>query len=129
MHLKPAMTLKARITNIKEVEEGVSVSYGRRFQTAGKTKIATVPVGYADGYSRVLSNQAQAIVHGKICNLIGNICMDLCVVDVTGVKCAVGDEVVIFENNSDILRLASLSSTINYEIVCSVKNRVPRRYI
>ena len=55
--------------------------------------------------------------------------MDLCVVDVTGVDCAVGDEVVVFEDDSDILRLASLSSTINYEIVCSVKNRVPRRYI
>ncbi|MBO5363949.1 MAG: alanine racemase, partial [Clostridia bacterium] len=78
LHLKPAMQFKAKITHIKEVEPGVSVSYGRRFETERVTRIATIPVGYADGYSRILSGKSQVIAGGKICDVIGNICMDQC---------------------------------------------------
>ena len=127
--LKPAMRLVSRISSVSEINENDTVSYGRNYRPESTIKKAVVSIGYADGLSRILSGKATLRVNGWDCPVIGNICMDLCVVDVTGVKCAVGDEVVIFENNSDILRLASLSSTINYEIVCSVKNRVPRRYI
>ena len=112
-----------------KINENDTVSYGRNYRPESTIKKAVVSIGYADGLSRILSGKATLRINGLDCPVIGNICMDLCVVDVTGVECAVGDEVVVFENNSDILRLASLSSTINYEIVCSVKNRVPRKYI
>lgn len=128
-NLKPAMQLVSRISSISEINENDTVSYGRNFRPKSVIKKAVVSIGYADGLSRILSGKATLRINGCDCPVIGNICMDLCVVDVTDVECAVGDEVVVFENNSDILRLASLSSTINYEIVCSVKNRVPRRYI
>lgn len=127
--LKPAMRLVSRISSVSEINENDTVSYGRNFRPKTKIKKAVVSIGYADGLSRILSGKATLRINGCDCPVIGNICMDLCVVDVTDVECAVGDEVIVFENNSDILRLASLSSTINYEIVCSVKNRVPRRYI
>ncbi len=128
-NLNPAMRLVSRISSVSEINENDTVSYGRNYRPQSTIKKAVVSIGYADGLSRILSGKATLRINGCDCPVIGNICMDLCVVDVTGVDCAVGDEVVVFENNSDILRLASLSSTINYEIVCSVKNRVPRRYI
>ncbi len=134
LHLRPAMTFKAKITNIKEVKAGVSVSYGRRFQTTGKTKIATLPVGYADGYSRILSGKAQAIVGGKICNVIGNICMDQCMIDITAVNTiSVGDDVILFGRSEDIElpveSLAEKMGTINYEILCIIGKRIPRVYL
>ena len=127
--LNPAMRLVSRISSVSEINEKDTVSYGRNYRPESTIKKAVVSIGYADGLSRILSGKATLRINGRDCPVIGNICMDLCVVDVTGVDCVVGDEVVVFEDDSDILRLASLSSTINYEIVCSVKNRVPRRYI
>ncbi len=134
MHLKPAMTLKAKITNVKEVEEGVSVSYGRRFSTTGKTKIATVPIGYADGYPRILSGKADALVNGKICKQIGTICMDQCMIDVTAVNTiSVGDDVILFGKDRDmelpVDNLAEKMGTINYEILCIIGKRIPRIYL
>ncbi len=134
LHLRSAMTFKAKITNIKEVEAGVSVSYGRRFQTSEKTKIATLPVGYADGYSRILSGKAQAIAGGKICNVIGNICMDQCMIDITAVHTiSVGDDVILFGRSEDIElpveSLAEKMGTINYEILCIIGKRIPRVYL
>ncbi len=133
LHLKPAMQFKARITHIKEVEEGVSVSYGRRYETAGVTKIATVPVGYADGYSRILSGKSQVIAGGKICDVIGNICMDQCMIDVSSVNTiSVGDDVILFGRSDDIElpveSLAEKMGTINYEILCIIGKRIPRIY-
>lgn len=133
LHLRPAMQFKARITNLKEVEAGVSVSYGRKFQTSGPAKIATVPVGYADGYSRILSQKAQMIAGGKLCNLVGNICMDQCMIDVTGVNnIAIGDDVILFGKSDDIElpveSLAEKMGTINYEILCVIGKRIPRVY-
>lgn len=134
LKLKPAMTLKAKITNVKTVEKGSSISYGRRFITDRKSKIATVPVGYADGYSRLLSNSAQVIAGGKLCNVVGNICMDQCMIDVTDVNTiAIGDEVILFGTGDNIElpveSLADKMGTINYEILCMIGKRIPRIYI
>ncbi len=135
LHLKPVMEFKARITNIKEVETDVSVSYGRKYRTKNeKTKIATIPVGYADGYSRVLSQKAEAIIGGKKCNLVGNICMDQCMFDVTDVNnIDVGDDVILFGKSDNVMlpveNLADKMGTINYEILCIIGKRIPRIYL
>ena len=134
LHLKPAMQLKAKVSNVKEVEAGISVSNGRKFQTSGKNKLITIPIGYADGYSRVLSQKAQAIVNGKLCNLVGNICMDQCMIDATPVNTiSIGDEVILFGRSDDIElpveSLAEKMGTINYEILCLIGKRIPRVYL
>ncbi|MBR5152389.1 MAG: alanine racemase [Clostridia bacterium] len=134
LHLKPAMSLKARVSNVKEVEAGVSVSYGRKFCTTEKTKLITIPIGYADGYSRILSQKAQAIVKGTLCNLVGNICMDQCMIDATAVNTiSIGDEVILFGKCDDIElpveSLADKMGTINYEILCVIGKRIPRVFL
>jgi len=132
--LKPAMSLKTHISYIKTVGENVSIGYGRTYFTNKITKIATVPVGYADGYSRILSNKARVIVNGQYANVIGNICMDQFMIDVTDIENVnIDDEVVLMGNQKDASitaeELASLEQTINYEVVCNVGKRVPRVYI
>ena len=132
--LKPSMTFKARITNIKTIEKGESVSYGRKFIADKKCKIATVPVGYADGYSRLMSGKVQIIAGGKLCNNVGNICMDQCMFDVTDVNTiSIGDEVILFGTGDDIElpveSLAEKMGTINYEILCMIGKRIPRIYL
>lgn len=133
LELEPAMQLKARITYLKEVEEGVTVSYGRTFKTQKPAKIATIPIGYADGYSRLLSGKAEVIAKGQKCKIIGNICMDQCMIDVTDVNTInIGDDVILF-GKSDALelpveRLAEQMGTINYEILCVIGKRIPRVY-
>ena len=134
LHLKPAMQFKAKITNIKEVEEDVSVSYGRKFKTDKVTKIATIPVGYADGYSRILSGKGQVIAGDKLCDIIGNICMDQCMIDVSSVNnISVGDDVILFGKRDNIElpveNLADKMGTINYEILCLIGKRIPRIYL
>ena len=134
LHLMPAMQFKAKVTNVKEVDAGESVSYGRKFQTTQKTKLVTIPIGYADGYSRVLSQKAQAIVNGKLCNVVGNICMDQCMIDATAVHTIhIGDEVILFGKSDDIElpveSLADKMGTINYEILCLIGKRIPRIYV
>ncbi len=134
IHLKPAMQLKTRVSNVKEVEAGISVSYGRKFSTTQKTKLITIPVGYADGYSRILSGKAQTIVNGTLCNLVGNICMDQCMIDATAVNTIhIGDEVILFGKSDDIElpveSLAEKMGTINYEILCVIGKRIPRIYL
>lgn len=134
LNLKSAMTFKAKITNVKMIEKGASVSYGRRFIAEKQTKIATVPVGYADGYSRILSGQATVIAGGKMCNVVGNICMDQCMIDVSDVNnINIGDEVILFGNGDNIElpveSLAEKMGTINYEILCMVGKRIPRIYL
>lgn len=132
--LKPSMTFKAKITNIKLIDSGESVSYGRHFIADKPCKIATVPVGYADGYSRTLSGKIQALAGGKLCNNVGNICMDQCMFDVTNVNTiAIGDEVILFGEGDNIElpveSLAEQMGTINYEILCMIGKRIPRIYL
>jgi len=133
--LRPAMTLKANITMVKEVEPDTSISYGRMFTTSRKTQIATVPIGYADGYTRLLSNKGHMLVHGKRVPVLGRICMDQCMVDISDIEeeVHVGDEVVIFGTQNgetvSIEELAGQIGTINYELVSIIGKRIPRAYI
>ncbi len=132
--LKQVMSLKARITHVKEIEKDESVSYGRKFIATKKSKIASLPLGYADGYTRMLSGKAEALVKGVRVPVIGRICMDQCMIDVTGIDdVKVGDEVVLFgEQNGNFISIDELAeklNTINYEIVCMMGKRIPRVYI
>lgn len=131
LSLKPVMTLKSRVTLVKETEAGRGVSYGKTYITDKNTKIATIPIGYADGYLRSLSQKAKMEIGGKLCSVIGRICMDQCMIDVTNVNnINIGDEVTIF--GADTITaddLACRIGTINYEIICMIGKRVPRVYI
>ncbi|MTI71501.1 MAG: alanine racemase [Firmicutes bacterium] len=134
VNLKPAMTLKAKIAHIKEVPENTGISYGHKYITDTLTKVGTLPIGYADGYTRLLSNKAKVGVNGQQAPILGNICMDQCMIDLTNVKdVKVGDEVILFgegKNNSPHTDdIANILGTINYEIVCMVSKRVPRVYV
>ncbi|NLT21115.1 MAG: alanine racemase [Syntrophomonadaceae bacterium] len=128
----PAMTLKSRVSYIKTVPAGDTLSYGRTYCCSQNTRVATVPIGYADGYSRSLSNKVQAVIKGKLVRQIGTICMDQCLFDVTQVDdVQEGDEVILFgrpEQGVTADDLANLSGTINYEVVCAISARVPRTY-
>jgi alanine racemase len=132
--LKPAMALKSRIIHLKNVPAGFNVSYGITYQTQQPTTIATVPVGYADGFNRLLSSRGHMLVHGKKVPIIGRVCMDLTMLDVGALgNVNLEDEVVIFgqQDNESITadELASRLNTINYEIVSTITARVPRIYI
>ena len=134
LSLKPLATLKTVIAHVKTVPPGTSVGYGRKYISAGERVIATLPIGYADGYTRLLSGKASVLVHGVRAPLAGNICMDQCMIDVTGIEdVKVGDEVVLIGRQGDEVipaeELASLLGTINYEIMCMIGKRVPRVYI
>ncbi len=131
--LKPALSLKSHITMVKTIKEGSVVSYGATWTAPKDTIVATVPVGYADGYFRLLSNRGHVLIHGKKAPIIGRVCMDQLMVDVSKIsKVKQFDEVVLIGSQKDAEitaeELADLAETINYEIVCSVSERVPRIY-
>jgi alanine racemase len=133
--LKPAMELKANVILVKDVEANVPVSYGRTYFTKEGATVATLPIGYADGYSRLLSNRGMVLINGEYAPIIGSICMDQCMVDVTGIKHVVktGDEAVLIGsqggNTITADEIANLTNTINYEVVCLIGKRIPRVYI
>jgi len=130
IHLIPAMTLKTKIAYIKSVPSKTPISYGRTHYTIRDTVVATLPVGYADGYNRLLSNQGYATIHGKPVSLIGRVCMDMCMLDVTDMEdVKIGDDVTLFGENPAVDEIAGSIGTINYEVVCSVGKRVPRIYV
>lgn len=130
LSIKPVMTFKTRITQIKEVESGVGVSYGKTYITDKRTKIATIPVGYADGYSRGLSQKAKVEIGGELFDVIGRICMDQCMIDVTNANnINVGDEVILFGGGKMTAEdIAKGLNTISYEVLCQVSKRIPRIY-
>ncbi len=133
--LKPAMTLKANVVHVKDVEKDVCISYGRTFRTSRKSRIATVPIGYADGYTRLMSNKGRMLVNGEFAPVVGRICMDQCMIDVTDLQkdVHVGDEVVIFGSQGgasiSVDEIAAEVGTINYELVCIIGKRIPRVYL
>lgn len=131
MNLKPICKLKSRITFLKEVEEGASIGYSRTFITKRKSKVATVPIGYADGLKRALSNKGHVYVKGHIVPIIGSVCMDGFMIDVTDLEeISVGDEVYIWDNeNITLEEVAEAAGTMNYEMMCTISNRVPRVFI
>jgi len=128
----PAMSLKSHISYIKTLTAGQTVSYGRTYTCPRDTIVATVPIGYADGYSRLLSNQVWAVVNGVRVPQIGTICMDQCMFDVTRVEgIKEGQEIILFGKPAEGITvddLAKIINTINYEVVCSISSRVPRVY-
>lgn len=134
LSIKPVMSVKANIVHLKKVGKGFSVGYGRKFISERESLIATVALGYADGYPRPYSAQAKVIVNGVIAPIAGNICMDQCMIDVTDVPdVKVGDEVIIMgsDGKNTILAddIAKATGTINYEIVCAFGQRLPKVYV
>lgn len=135
MDLKPVMRLKSRVAMLKWVEPGTSISYARRYVSAGRTLVASVPVGYADGYSRALTNRGEAVVRGERARVVGTVCMDWIMLDVTEIPgVAVGDEVTLLgcDGEGSCIRaeeLAAWAGTIPYEIFCGISKRVPRVYL
>ena len=127
--LLPCMTLKANVVQLSHIRKGDTVSYGAAFVSDCDMTVATLSVGYADGLLRALSGKADVVIRGKKAKMVGKICMDMCMADVSDIDCEVGDEAVIFGDGQSADRLAELAGTIKYEILCSVRNRVSRRYI
>ena len=132
--LKQVMSLKAKISHLKEVEAGTGISYGLKHVTADQAKIATLPIGYADGFTRMLSGKAEVIVKGKKVPVVGRICMDQCMIDVTGIDALNRGDVVTLigkegEQEISVDDVAAKLGTINYEVVCMMGKRIPRVYI
>jgi alanine racemase len=129
--LRPVMTLKTTVSLVKEIHPGETVGYGRKFRCDADMKVATVAIGYADGYPRVLSNRGYAFVNDTVVPIIGNICMDQMMLDVSSVDVHEGDQVILFGEDSPISvdNVAALAGTINYEILCGISRRVERVYI
>ncbi|MBQ0041411.1 MAG: alanine racemase [Clostridiales bacterium] len=133
LDLQPVMSVHAEILNLKDVPAGTSVSYARKFTSTRDSKIATIGLGYADGYSRLNSNKIFALCKGVKCPVIGNICMDQCMVDVTDVPgVEYGDEIILMGKSGDLEYsaddIAAINGTINYEITCAFDLRLPKVY-
>ena len=131
--LKPVMTLKTHIHFLKRVPSGARVSYGGTFTTERNSLIATLPIGYADGYSRHLSNRGEVLIHGKRAPVVGKVCMDFIMVDVTNIpRVSVGDEVILMGRQGreqiTVEEIAEKINTISYEVFCLIGKRVPRVY-
>ncbi len=131
--LRPALSLKTRIVYLKRMPRGNSISYGRTYITKRNSFIGTLPVGYADGYKWNLSNKAMVLVQGKRVPVIGRVCMDMCMIDLTGLKgIDVGEEVTLIgqqgQEDISVNEVAQWAKTISYEIVCGISQRVPRIY-
>jgi len=132
--LEPLMELKAVISHVKTVNKGDCISYGRTFRADREMRIATVTIGYADGYSRLLSSKGEILVHGKRCKITGRVCMDQLMIDVSDVPEAKSGDIVtlIGKEGDDRITaddLAQIYGTIGYEVVCGISKRVPRIYI
>ena len=128
------MSLKTRVSFLKNVAPGSALSYGRTFVAERDLVVATLPIGYDDGLGRGMSNRGEALVRGRRTHLVGRVCMDQCLIDVSNVPdVAVGDEVVLYGRQGDeqieIEDVAEMLDTIPQEIVCAVGKRVPRVYV
>lgn len=127
-HLKPVATLKSIISQIRVIEDGETVGYNRAHKSKGISKIATIPIGHADGISRQYGNNTTSvIVNGKHAKIVGNICMDMIMIDTTYIDCQEGDEVVIFGNSNNAEHFADTANTISYEIITAISQRVKRK--
>lgn len=133
IELKPALEWKAHVVNVKTVDEGCGVSYGKTYITKGKTKIATISIGYADGYPRALSSKGRVLISGEYAPIIGRVCMDQMMVDVTHIdNVEIENEVILVGKDKDksisVEELAYLAGSFNYEFVCGICKRVKRIY-
>lgn len=134
LKLQPAMSWKSKISFVKPIGPGTSISYGGTFTAEKPMIVATVPVGYADGMKRDLSGKGRVLVHGQYAQILGRVCMDQFMIDVTDISnVKMGDTVTIFGKDGDkcipVEEIAELSHSFNYEFVCSISKRVPRKYI
>lgn len=131
--LSPALSLISSVTMVKKVHKGFTVSYGSTFVAPDDMEIATVSIGYGDGYPRALSNKGRVLIGGEYCNIIGRVCMDQLMVDVTGKGVKQGDRVTLVGTDSgnriSAEEVASLAGSFNYEFCCNINLRVPRVYI
>ena len=129
----PALTLKSRVAHVKTVPKGESVGYSRNFMAPRNLRVATVPIGYADGLSRQLSNRGRVLINGIFCDIIGNVCMDQFMVDATAADAKVRDEVIIIgqsgENRIRAEDVAAWQKSINYEVATSISERIARFYV
>ena len=130
-NLKPVMSLMTKVIKIRELNRGDSVSYGRTFVAKRKMKIAVVPLGYADGLPRSLSNKGYLFCKGSKCKIVGRVCMDLTMIDVTNIKnIRIGSNITIFDDkNQTATDIAKMIQTIPYDIVCGISKRVTRLHI
>lgn len=130
--LRKVMELMSVISHIKSVNKGDSISYGRTFIASHPMKIATIPIGYADGFWRNNGEMRYSLkVNGQYATIIGRVCMDQLMIDVTDIDCSLGDEVLIFGNDDkcSVDEIARINNTINYEVVCAIGERVPRIFV
>ena len=124
--LYQSFELKTHISFVKNTEKGMPISYGRTYITEKNMQIATIPIGYADGYLRAFSNVGEVLIKGKLCRVLGRVCMDQIMVDVTGLDVSIDDEVIVY---SDIYEEANKINTISYELMTDIGMRIPRVYI
>ncbi|RKN82165.1 alanine racemase [Paenibacillus ginsengarvi] len=133
IRLEPVMSIKTKMSHIKKLPAGSGISYGVIYRTEGEETIGTLPIGYADGYSRMLSQKVQALVRGRRVPIVGRICMDQCMADISAIPNPTKEEEVVLlgrQGGESVTaeELAELLGTINYEITCMVSHRVPRVY-
>ena len=134
LEVKPILTWKSRISQIRAVPKGTSISYSNTYIALRDMRVATMSVGYADGYNRLLSNRGFVFINGRKCPVVGKVCMDLTMIDVTDVPDAkIGDEIILLgrcdEGSMDAEDMAKLCNTISYEILCNISKRVIRKYV
>ncbi|MDF2866176.1 MAG: alanine racemase [Clostridia bacterium] len=128
--LKPSVKIVAPIINIREIDSGCSISYSRTFKSSENMKIATIQIGYADGLDRKLSNKLNVYINNTPCRIVGNICMDMCMIDVTNItNIQVGDYCTILDYDDSIYIISDIIGTINYEVISRISKRVKRLYI
>ena len=127
--LKSVMSLKTCVSTIKIYEPGAAISYGRTYKTDRRSRVGVLPIGYADGFFRTFSNRFQVLTADGPALVLGRICMDMCMIDLTGCpNVGVGDEIEIFGARNSVNAMARMAETIPYEIICAVSKRVPRLY-
>ena len=132
LDIRPVMQWKTHISHIKTLENGREISYGGTYTVVGEKKIATIPVGYADGYPRCLSNKGKVLINGQFAPITGRVCMDQFMVDITGIEAKEGDTVVLVgksgENELSMEEVSEAAYSFNYELPCRIARRVPRTY-
>ena len=134
LSLRPALSWRSRVTHLQELPAGREIGYGGTYVTTAPTRVATVPVGYADGYRRSLSGKFYVLIHGKKAPILGRVCMDQMMVDVTDIPdIAIGNKVVLVGQDRDecitVEQIAEAAGSFNYEFVCGISRRVPRHYL
>ena len=129
LELEPVLSLYTTVSQIRTMEAGIDVSYGRTYTTPSERRIAVLTIGYADGLQRSLSNRVSFVLHGKSAPVVGRICMDMCMVDVTDIpEAQVGDEVTVIGKEMPCTQMAERLQTISYEVLCAINKRIPRIY-